>query len=216
MNGRTFIRVLAAVMALSLSYGAAFGGGALYGRSTAPEGSGSEQGVVALPTTTTPQPAQAPVLSFTPDDVARFREQLSQQFDGQVPPGVASALDQFRDGGTVDLGQLGDQLNLPQGGQGSVPAMPFRQGGQAPQGAPDWAQRTVAGVGGKVVEVSGERLTLETALGQVTVNVDASTAVQAVSNIGRDALKIGDEVTVRGQRQADGTIRASLITLTAP
>ncbi len=216
MTGSSFVKLVAVVVALGLTYGVAFGGGTLYGRSTAPEGEAA-QAVVALPTAIPAAEGQPQQLTFTPEDVTRFREQLSQQFGGQVPQGFDQALDQFRDGGTVDLSQLG-------GGQGAAPALPGGQrpgfliqggqpGGQAGPGAGAGAALRGGGaVSGKVTSISTAEIILETAQGPVTVAVQSTTTVQTVSQETLAALKTGDEVQVRGVRQADGSIQAVAIT----
>lgn len=222
MNGSSFFKVVAGVLALGLTYGAAFGGGALYGRSTAPETAAASE-VVALPTATaTPLAAaqgQPPVLNFTADDVARFREQLTQQFGGQIPPALQGALDGFRDGGQL---ALPEGAVLPPGGQGQFFfGGPGGQpgGGGAGTGAPGGGTGTggtiqrQAGVSGKITAISEGKMTLETTQGPVQVNVDPALTVQSVSSLPLTSLEAGDEVQVRGQRLADGTVRAAAISI---
>ncbi|GEM_PF-2687909 len=201
MRNSTFVKVAAGIVALGLSYGGVFGAGTLLGRSQAPEGA-SAQSVVALPTATA-QAAQPSTLTFTPDDVARFREQLSQQFGGQVPPQLEGVLGQFSDGGTIDLTQLG--------GQGGLQGLPGGAGAPGQRGA----LRQATGTTGTITAVTGQSAILDTTQGPLNVTFDQSTAVQVISSAETGSLKAGDTVTVRGQRLADGTIVAAVITLSA-
>ena len=224
MRSGTFYKLLAGLLALGVSYGGVFGAGIMFGKSDAPAAAASA-GVVSLPTPIAAPAAsttgQAPVVGFTPDDVNAFREQLQQQFGGQLPPQLAATLDRFRDGGTVDLSQLGGQLAVP------VPGGQLPNGGQLPQGgrtgtggarggqsggAQGGLTGFAGGVAGKVTALTSSQITLETAQGSVSVAVGADTTVQNVSVSTVASLKQGDEVTVRGQRQQDGTIRAVAIT----
>lgn len=224
MRSWTFYKLLAGLLALGVSYGGVFGAGTMFGRSNAPDTAASA-GVVSLPTPTAAPAAstagQPPVAVFTPDDVNAFRQQLQQQFGGQLPPQLEATLDRFRDGGTVDLSQLGGQLAVPAPG-GQLP-----EGGQLPQGgrtgtggarggqsggAQSGFTAFAGGVAGKITALSSSQITIETAQGSVPVVVGADTTVQSVSVSTVAALKPGDEVTVRGQRQQDGTIRAVAIT----
>ena len=232
MTGNAFFKVVIGVLALGLTYGAAFGGGAVYGRSTAPETAAVLE-TVALPTATaTPLAAaqgQPPVLNFTADDVARFREQLTQQFGGQIPPALQGALDGFRDGGQLPLP---DGAVLPPGGQGQFffggPGAQLGGGrsggaggtggtGTGATGTPSaggtgaGATQRAAGVEGKITSISDTKMTVETAQGAVDVNVDSTTPVQVTSSLSLNSLNVGDDVLIRGQRLADGTVRAVAI-----
>ena len=229
MRSGTFYKLLAVLLALGVSYGGVFGAGMMFGRSNAPDAAASA-GVVSLPTPTAAQAAattgEAPVVGFTPDDVNAFRQQLQQQFGGQLPPQFEAALERFRDGGTVDLSQLGGQLavpapggqlpdggKLPQGGRtGTGGARGGQTGGAQGGGAQGGFTAFAGGVAGKVTALSGSQITIETAQGSVSIAVGADTTVQSVSVSTVVSLKQGDEITVRGQRQQDGTIRAVAIT----
>lgn len=233
MTGSSFFKVVIGVLALGLTYGAAFGGGALYGRSSAPK-SAVASDIVALPTATLPATGQGqpPVLNFTVDDVARLREQLAQRFGGQIPPALQGALDGFRDGGQLEL-PMGGLGAPPPGGQGQFflggpGAQPRGAGGigagaaggpgagatDAPSagGTGAGATQRAAGVEGKITSISDTKMTVETAQGTVVVSIDATIPVQVTSSLPVGSLKAGDDVMVRGQRLADGTIRAVSIT----
>jgi hypothetical protein len=211
VTGRKFVWLLAGVLGLGLSYGAVFGGGALYGRSTAPEGDSEGEAVVALPSPT-PQAIQQAAQNVTPADVAQLRERLTQQFGGQLPPQVEQRLSQFQSGGSVSPGQAGAPgfFFVPAGeGQGALTS-----GGASAQG-PGGALRSGGGITGEIVSISGNTVVLDTATGQVPVSVDTSTAVQVVQDVGASVLKTGDDVVVRGVRNEDGSLRALNITLAA-
>jgi hypothetical protein len=225
LSNAVFLKVLIVGIALSLTYGVAFGGGVLYGRSSGPEQGADASTVWLLAPTAAPDAStagQPPVLNFTPDDVNAFRQQLREQFGGELPPQLEARLDQFRDGGSVDLGQLavpvpGGQLpdggQLPQGGRLGTGGA---RGGQT-GGAQGGFTASAGGVAGKITTLSTSQITLETAQGSVSVAVGAETTVQDVSASTVASLKQGDDITVRGQRQQDGTIRAVAITRqTAP
>lgn len=222
MRSRTFYWLTAGLIALGVSYGGVFGAGVMLGKSDAPE-SAESAGVIDLPVAaaapTGATPGQAPVVGFTADDVTALRQQLQQQFGGQLPSQLEAALDRFRDGGTVDLSRLGGGLAAP------VPGGQLADGAQLPQvgrlgpggarggqGGQSGFMAIAGGVAGKIAAVSDSQITLDTAQGSVPVALGADTAVQNLSASTVASLKQGDEVTVRGQRQQDGTIRAVTIT----
>ena len=103
MRNSTFLRILLGAILLGISYGAVFYGGVALGRTQAEPEPASTAGVSAFPT-----PAAMPeTITFTQEDVAEMRAQMEARFGGELPPGMKDMLDQFAEGGTIDLEAMG-------------------------------------------------------------------------------------------------------------
>ena len=100
MSNTVFLKVLLGAILLGILYGAVFYAGLAFGRTQAEPASADD--VSAFPT-----PAAIPqTITFTAEDVAEMRKNLSEAFGGELPQGVQDMLDQVSDGGTIDLQAL--------------------------------------------------------------------------------------------------------------
>ena len=107
------------------------------------------------------------------------------------------------------LGQRGTQQGTPQPGQGTPqPQQDTPQPGSSlPGGLGGLAGR--GGTVGTVEKVEGNVVTLNTPQGAVRVMVDGSTSIQKMGAGSLGDISAGESITVSGERQADGSIRAT-------
>ena len=99
MRNSTFLKVLGGALLLGISYGAVFFGGVALGRTQAEPAEAVETGVSALPT----QPGLPDQITFGPEQVAEMRSEMEARFGGELPEGMQDVLDQYAEGGTLDL-----------------------------------------------------------------------------------------------------------------
>ena len=119
MKNSTFLKVLLGALLLGASYGVVFFGGVALGRTQAePSASTAPGGISALPT-----PAMPSSITFTPEDVARMRENLAEAFGGELPEQMQQMLDQVSDGGTIDFEALRERRQQMDGAGGIGPGI---------------------------------------------------------------------------------------------
>ncbi len=86
-----------------------------------------------------------------------------------------------------------------------------------PSETPSNTPNTFRGMGqsGSITGINGNILTLNTAQGQVTVNISSNTSIQKSTTASIDDLQKGQFLTVSGTADSSGNVAASSITLTA-
>ena len=98
MSNSTFLKVLLGTILLGISFGAVFYGGVALGRTRA-----EPDPVAASASESAAQEFVPQTITFTPEDVAEMRAQIEARFGGELPEGMQDILDQFSEGGTIDL-----------------------------------------------------------------------------------------------------------------
>ena len=123
MRNSTFLKVLLAAFVLAVLYGAVFYGGVALGRNQVEPEQSSEAQVSGIPTPGTGIPE---TITFTADDMAEIREQMQAMFGEELPEAMQRRLDQFSEGGTIDLAEM--RRRRQEMGIGDGPGL-FRGGG---------------------------------------------------------------------------------------
>ncbi len=131
------------------------------------------------------------------------------------PPGVDFGIDQFGPEGAAVLDQFGG-VDGDGGGRFflNVDGTPRALPGGFSAGQVGGAPGGLRGTTGSISSVTADGITLTTAQGEVKVQISATTSAQTVTDSLLSSFAEGDQVTVRGQRQADGTITAVQISRT--
>ncbi len=111
MSNSTFLKVLLAVLVLGISLGAVFYGGMAFGKTQAEPGP-----VAADASEDAAQDFMPQTVTFTEEDVAEMRAQMEARFGGELPEGLQAMLDQFAEGGTINLDGMGHRPDGDTGG----------------------------------------------------------------------------------------------------
>ena len=68
---------------------------------------------------------------------------------------------------------------------------------------------------GTVEKIEGSLITIKTTTGTVLVNIGNSTSIQKMSEGSLADVSLGESITVSGNKNADGSIEARVITITS-
>ena len=98
MSNSTFLRVLLGAILLGVSFGAVFYGGVALGRTQVEPAPAAASASEDAAQEFVPQ-----TVTFTPEDVAEMRKEMEARFGGELPEGMQAMLDQFAEGGTINL-----------------------------------------------------------------------------------------------------------------
>lgn len=153
------------------------------------------------------RPAGAATVAFT--DATRIVEPVPAQL-GEITAGTCIKAGATPDSAPADSGAITAKwvaISTPVDGK-----CPQRPGG-ADAPAPPAPHRGVRGV---VDSVAGNTVTVTGASGQTTVTVNDDTHVRRMVPVGAGAISTGKCVAARGEKDGDGVLQATKVTVWAP
>lgn len=153
------------------------------------------------------RPAGAATVAFT--DTTRILEPVPAQL-GELTAGTCIKAGATPDSAPVDSGGITAKwvaISAPVDGK-----CPQRPGG-ADAPAPPVPHRGVRGV---VDSVSGETITVTGATGQTTVTVNDDTHLRRMVPVAASMISAGKCVAARGEKDGDGVLQATRVTVWAP